>query len=52
MQDYERRFQSLFNEYSSLQQNHKQQTTELGVLSKVGGRPASQLQNYLGATGF
>lgn len=36
LQEYERRFQSLFDDYSGLQQKHKQQTSELEVLSRVG----------------
>jgi hypothetical protein len=39
-QDYERRFQGLVSDYSKLQQEHKQQASEVEVLSKVGGRIA------------
>lgn len=38
LQDYERRFQTLFQDYSVVQQSHKQQASELEVLSKVCGR--------------
>lgn len=34
-QDYERRFQVVVNDYSKLQQEHKQQASEVEVLSKV-----------------
>eukprot|EP00878_Enallax_costatus_P016264 GHUV01017061.1.p1 GENE.GHUV01017061.1~~GHUV01017061.1.p1 ORF type:complete len:702 (+),score=287.51 GHUV01017061.1:1505-3610(+) len=34
LEEYERRFQAVYIDYSSLQQNHKQQTAEVEVLSK------------------
>jgi hypothetical protein len=40
VQDYERRFQSLIHDYSKLQQEHKQQTSEVEVLSKVSSSTA------------
>jgi hypothetical protein len=40
VQDYERRFQSLIHDYSKLQQEHKQQTSEVEVLSKVSSSAA------------
>lgn len=50
LQDYERRFQVLVSDYAKLQQEHKQQASEVEVLSKVSSRNSCTIALWSSAT--